>query len=492
MMRKILYGVAALVALYLVLMIPPAPFDVPEFRPAEDPFVWGQDDLWERLEENFQAARLMDPAELNALVESRTAAMDELLRDYEATVREPGDPIFAEIETGFFELAPLFAAMSGSAEWPIGFYNRVRRKMKSDSATWDTDTTAARDTIYRTLYGLRAATEEIELQWGEDLIDPVLAVNDEPSATPATEILGIRVHSGDLLVSRGGAEVSAFIARANDYPGNFSHVAIIYVDAETQEAHIVEAHIERGVAIASIDDYVADKKLRFMVLRPRSNLPEIVANPMLPHEAAAFVYKEALQRHIPYDFAMDYFDSSKMFCSEVGSYAYRQFGISLWEPKSTVSSQGIVNWLTTFGVRNFFTLLPADLEYDPSLSIVAEWRDRETLAKDHIDNAVMDALIERANAGEQLDYDPWLLPVARVLKTWSVAMNSLGRVAIIPEGMGVSTVLKNQDFIQRFVETRDGTLQMATEFEENNGYPPPYWELFAMAQDIGKTEVSRP
>jgi hypothetical protein len=481
MIKKILYGLAALLAVYFLLLIPPDPYEIPDLRPAESPFIWGQDDLWHRLEQSFRAARRIDREQLMLLVDARTKAMDELLHDYEASVRDPRDPIYAELENGFFELAPLIAATSGDTDWHIGYYNRIRKKIKRDSSTWDTSLPAARDTIYRTLYGLRAAIEEIELQWGRERVNPVLSVGEEPSATPATEILGIKVHSGDLLVSRGGAEMSAFIARANDYPGNFSHVAIIYVEEETKTPHIVEAHIEKGVAIATTDAYLEDRKLRFMVLRPRSDLPQIVADPMLPHDAAKYAFNEAMKRHIPYDFAMDYFDSTAMFCSEVGAYAYRQFGISLWEPKSTVSSEGIVRWLTTFGVRNFFTLLPADLEYDPSLSVVAEWRDRETLAKDHVDNAVVDALISRANAGEELDYNPWMLPVARVLKAYSVAMNSLGKVAIVPEGMGVLTTLTNEEFKRRFRETKRRTLQMAEDFEKDRGYPPPYWELVSFA-----------
>jgi len=128
--------------------------------------------------------------------------------------------------------------------------------------------------------------------------------------------------------------------------------------------------------------------------------------------------------------------------------------------------------------------LPADLEYDPSLSVVAEWRNRETLAQDHVDNAVMDALIARANEGEELNYDPWMLPVVRVLKAYSVVLNWTGRVAIVPEGMSPVTVLKNEEFKSRFRETRRHTMKMAADFEEEMGYPPPYWELVDMANEF--------
>lgn len=480
-MKKLSYGLLALCAIYALLLIPPRSPEAPEFKPSEQPFVWGQNELWQLLEEGFQVARTLEQAQLARLVSAKTKSAEQVLRDYESSVRSPDDPIYAKLESNFFEAAPLIAAMSDRTDWHLRFYERFRTKMKNDSTTWDLSMKSSRDAIYRSLYGMRAAVEEIELQRGSDLMRSTLKVKDEPSATPATEILGIRVHSGDLLVSRGGSEMSAFIARANDYPGNFSHVAIIYVEPGTNIPYIVEAHIDKGVTVADTSAYLEDTKLRFMVLRPRADLSAIDANPMLGHEAARFVLNEARQRHIPYDFSMDYFDSSRMFCSEVGSYAYREFGISLWEPKSTVSSEGVVSWLMAFGVENFFTQLPADLEYDPSLSVVAEWRNRETLAQDHVDNAVMDALIARANEGEELDYNIWMLPVVRVLKAYSVVLNWTGRVAIVPEGMSPLTVLKNEEFKSRFRETRRHTMQMAADFEEEMGYPPPYWELVDMA-----------
>ncbi|MCK7517747.1 MAG: hypothetical protein MZV64_08560 [Ignavibacteriales bacterium] len=54
-------------------------------------------------------------------------------------------------------------------------------------------------------------------------------------------------------------------------------------------------------------------------------------------------------------------------------------GINLWMGKSTISSKGTAKLLAGFGVKYFETQEPSDLEYDPQLSVVAEWRDLETL-----------------------------------------------------------------------------------------------------------------
>jgi hypothetical protein len=457
--------------------------NTPPQMASQIPFLWDRDALWEQLESTFLKAKGMPSEELDSIVDVLTRETDSILSSYEDIALYPDDNFYPLIEAQFFEVAPLIAAQENKSDWHIRFYNRVRKKLKLDSRSWDMTATNARTISYRILYGMRATVEEILLQSNEDQFVSTMFVTEEPSSTPAADILGIQVHSGDLLVSRGGAEVSAFISRGNDYPGNFSHVAIVHIDEQTNEPYFVEAHIEKGVAIATLDAYLKDKKLRFMVMRPRADLPQMEANPMLPHEAALYISEESQTRHIPYDFQMDYYDASAMFCSEVGSYAYKQFGVTLWEFESTISSNGIMEWLHDFGVENFVTQMPSDLEYDPLLSVVAEWRNKEVLFQDHVDNAVMDALISRANDGEQLQYNTLMLPVARVIKGYSFFLTSIGKEGVIPEGMGAVTALKNNYFVARFQQCKSRAQSKIAAFIDENNYLPPYWQLVRMAEE---------
>ena len=482
-MKKFIRFLLLIIVLYLILLIPFPNNQVEIQKPSEDPFIWGQDKLWDQLEISFQNAKEIPSEELDSIVKSMTKECDSLFNKNEYKILKPEDPFYASIEKRFFQIAPLIAAQKVKSDWYVGFYNQVRKKMKYDSRSWDMDNELTRNLTYRILYGMRATVEEILLQSSDDQFISTTFVSEEPSVTPSVDVLGIKVHSGDLLVSRGGAEVSAFISRGNDFPGNFSHVAIIHIDKETNKPYFVEAHIEKGVALASLDEYLNDKKLRFMVMRPRADLPEMIKNPMVPYEASLYIFNESQARHIPYDFKMDYYDSSAMFCSEVGSYAYKHFGIQLWEFESTISSNGIINWLNDFGVENFVTQMPSDLEYDPMLSVVAEWRDKEILFQDHLDNAVMDALISRANEGENLDYNIWLLPIARTIKAYSFFLNIFGKEGVIPEGMDAQTALKNNDFVDRFNKLKPITESKINSFKEENNYLPPYWQMVRMAEE---------
>jgi hypothetical protein len=480
MVRVLLF----LIAVYLLLLIPDSKEDHTLVMAGKRPFVWNRDAQWQQLEEKFNAAKQLPPAIIDSSIDGlkRVAEADFKVFDQPEFFVGSADSILTDLENNFFNLAPLVAVKTAHLPWFITYYNQVRNEVKQRSRQWNMNEPEKRNTVYTLLYGMRAAVEEVILQTDTSKLSPIMLVKEERSVTPVTHIFGIEVHSGDLLVSRGGAEVSALISRGNDYPGNFSHVALVYVDENTSQAYLIEAHIERGVAVSSVDQYEQDKKLRFMVMRPRADLPQMQKDPMLPQKAARLMFEEANRRHIPYDFKMNFHDSSVMFCSEVCSYAYRKQGVQLWQPVSTISSQGVINWLHDFGVENFVTQMPSDLEYDPQLTVVAEWRDPGTLFKDHIDNAVMDVLLERADAGETIPYNNWKLPIVRVVKAYCTILNWFGKTGIIPEGMNATRALKNQSFVSRYVKLKEQTLQLADKFMQQKGYRPPYWQLVNMAR----------
>ena len=470
-----------LLALYLLLLIPDA--DKHNLiKAADKPFAWNQDSLWTVLETEFKEARKENKPTLDTGISSFFANQNILYRHIKENNISAADSSLQQMLTNYFHLAALIAAAPQQRDSFITLYNHIRTAVKLQSKQWNMNDKQVRNTLYQILYGMRAAAEEVLLQTDSIHFDPAMNVTDEPSATPFTNIFGIKVHSGDLLVSRGGAEVSAMISRGNNYPGNFSHVALIYIKEKTNEPYLVEAHIEKGVAVASAEQYIKDKKLRFMVLRPGADLQQLKADPMLPHKAAKLAYEEALSRHIPYDFKMNFYDSSALFCSEVGSYAYKKMGIQLWQAVSTISSQGVVNWLSDFGVENFVTQMPSDLEYDSQLSVVAEWRDPETLMKDHVDNAVMDALLEEADKGKLIDYAHWQLPFVRLVKCWCMVKNKFGGIGIIPEGMSATQALKNQTFVALYNKVRIETKSLSDQFIKEHQYRPPYWQLTAIAR----------
>jgi hypothetical protein len=474
-----------------VLLLVPAPGRARPHAAGGKPFAWHQDERWEALEAGFVQARAGGCRSLETKIEQMLRDAQRLLGAVASRQLEPESPSFDQIEHITFDLGPMVGACPDKIPDYIDLVTRTRSVVKRQSQRWDMGQPATRDRLYRLIYGGRAAVEEAMLQAPGGMVPALVRGDDEPSSTPSAEILGVRIHSGDILVSRGGAPTSALIARGNDYPGNFSHVALVHVDGRSGAASVVEAHIERGVAVATLDGYLRDVKLRVMVLRLRADLPPIVADPTLPHQAATVAIHEASDRHIPYDFAMDFSDHGRLFCSEVASAAYERFGITLWMHLSSISSPGLASWLADFGVTHFQTQEPSDLEYDPQLSVVAEWRDPQALLADHVDNAVVDAMLEGAERGDTLDFAWYALPAARLAKLYSSALNAFGLVGPVPEGLSAAGALRTRRFIKTHAVIRDRLLRASKEFERAHGYVPPYWELVRLARRASSEIGSR-
>ncbi|MBC8183527.1 hypothetical protein H8E88_20735 [candidate division KSB1 bacterium] len=469
------------ILLFLFLLIPESPSPAPE-RAQNQPFIWNQDSLWLALEKRFIQARQAGKEKLSDSIDVSLLTIHNLLNQISADSLLPDDQLFSQLENALFKLAPLVGAYQHRLTDYIKLFSRLRYVVKNQSLHWDMNSAEARQSIYRLLYGGRAALEEVMLQSDHEKIPAVVMGFEEPSKTPGASILGVIIHSGDILVSRGGAPTSALIARGNDYPGNFSHVALVHVDEKTHLASIIEAHIECGVAVATLHDYLRDKKLRVMVLRLRESLPQLIRDPMLPHKAATTALNDAKTKHIPYDFEMDFQNNDKLFCSEVASAPYQNLGVKLWMGISSISSPGIVRWLSCFGVKHFETQEPSDLEYDPQLRVVAEWRDPETLFKDHIDNAVIDVMLENANEGKDLDYDWYMLPVSRIAKAYSSLINVFGLVGPVPEGMSATAGLRNKRLTQDHKVIKALVEIQTLEFKKEYGYTPPYWQLLKFTE----------
>jgi hypothetical protein len=483
--RKQIGALLTLVILFFLLSIPDSSPTLPPIQQSAiaQPFFWNQDARWDSLEARYAAARSAGCNTVSRSLDNNLHALENLLSYIERTAVPPTASVFPQIEEQYFSLAPLIGACPERVSEYLALASRLRTAVKRQSEQWNMNDRRTRETLYRLLYGSRSAVEEVILQTPQSNHPPALLTGtDEPSSSPSAQLLGVTIHSGDILVSRGGAPTSALIARGSDFPGNFSHIALAHVDSVTGQLLIIESHIERGVAIATPDEYMHDTKLRVMVLRLRSDLPALVNDPLLPYRAASAMLQRAQHQHIPYDFTMDYNDTTQLFCSEVASSAYGNFGVKLWSGTSHISTAGIRSWLADFGVRNFETQEPSDLEYDPQVRVVAEWRDAETLFKDHIDNAVTDAMIEEAERGKNLEYQWYMLPLARLVKAYSMALNFFGSVGSIPEGMSATSALKHEYYASRHSSSVAKVKMMAEKFRVEYGFAPPFWKLLSMAR----------
>ncbi len=447
-----------------------------------EPYVWNRDQLWTRLEQRFVAARTQDCRNLHSEIGGRLDRLNALTQSIEAQPLTADAPVWDDAEYQMLSLGPLIAACPDKLTAYIASVNRLHKVVKHKARKWPAQSQETRHRLYQIIYGGRTAIEEILLQVPDSGVPALWQDVPVPSAAPSIEVHGVTLYSGDMLVSRGGAATSALIARGSDYPGNFSHVSLLHVDAITGKGSVIEALIETGVQIHTVEEYLEDKKFRIMVLRLRPDLPSVIQTPDIAHQAARWAIEAAGKEHIDYDFEMDFRDNHKLFCAEVIYAAYETVGINLWTGLSHISAEGTARWLEGFGVKNFITLEPSDLEYDPQLVRVAEWRDLDTLFRDHIYSAVTDAMLEDANAGDTLGYNRLMLPLAWGAKAYSAVKNQFGGTGPIPKGMDSKAALRSKWYTKQHAKRVDRVMTLIDAFKQGKGYTPPYWELVQLAR----------
>ena len=208
-------AVVAMAVLYAALLIPDQRHS--PRGAGRIPFEWKQNAFWSGLEKQFTAARGNGCDASAARIDSgleRIHRSTEILREQSV---HPTNALFASVEGDVFSLGPLIAACPSRSTDYISAVTRLRSAVKRQSEHWDLNQPAARQTLYRQLFGSRMALEEVMLQASINEVPALTLSDDEPSRTPVVNILGVTLHSGDILVTRGGAPTSALIARGNDF-----------------------------------------------------------------------------------------------------------------------------------------------------------------------------------------------------------------------------------------------------------------------------------
>lgn len=487
--RVIVGTIVGMLAAAAVLSIP-APRREPVVG-TPTPFRWDAAELFTLLEANFLHARALPLEQARARADSLDLEVSPILDRL-----GPDEAIVARARAAAPDTAPLdglariqfeYALLGAAHPVLLGraqdLARRARVQVMRAASLWPADR-VTHEALYRVVFGGRIALEEALVQAGPDALPPLVAIEDVPSRTPFLEVGGVRVHSGDILLSRGGAPTSALIARGSDFANTFSHAALAHVDGRTGIGTVLESLIERGFVVSSVDEYLESKKHKILVLRLSPDHPALLDDPLLPHRAASHMLDLLASRNVPYDFAMTWSDDAEMFCSEVVYHAFRQEGVELWPIRSAMSTPGLVRWLAAMGVREFRTLVPSDLEYDAQLRAVAEWRDLPALMDYRRDNAITDVLLEQADHGRDLGFAWYTLPVGRLVKSWSVIQAALGATPTIPSGMSTGAALRVSALVSTVQpHMKEDLVAREAAFVERNGYRAPYWTLVALARE---------
>ncbi|GAB4417536.1 MAG: hypothetical protein OHK0056_26520 [Bacteriovoracaceae bacterium] len=216
--------------------------------------------------------------------------------------------------------------------------------------------------------------------------------------------------SGDIILSRGNAYSSAAIARIGSVDAQFSHLSLVYKD-EKGKLFTIEAHIEIGNITAPIEEHLHGLNAREVVFRFK--------NEKVAAKAAKYMYekvkaKQDAGKNIRYDFGMDYKDNKKLFCSEViyDGYQFASDNTLNMPLFKTKFNKGLIPFLNKLGIKvnernvdSFDTFAPGDIEFDPRVDLVAEFRNPSKLQDVRMKDAILTKFFQWME-NENYQFDP--------------------------------------------------------------------------------------
>lgn len=186
---------------------------------------------------------------------------------------------------------------------------------------------------------------------------------------------GVEFQTGDILLTRGPTFRSSMVARIGERLSQFSHLAFVYKDEETKKVYTYEAYIgEGGTDIYDIDFALRNDNSLMLWIRPK--------NAEYGKQAGEFIknfkkdYEKQNMTKIPYDFALDFKDRSKLSCAELVQLAY-DGGTKgeLLIPQYINKVRDIPNFLQESNLPSGEIFEPGDMEIDSRFEIVGEFAD---------------------------------------------------------------------------------------------------------------------
>ncbi len=274
----------------------------------------------------------------------------------------------------------------------------------------------------RTFFRISRFIEEYVSEQNSSDAIPKVFEGQSPSLMINPDFESSNLRSGDILLSRGNAVVSASIARIGDDDGQFSHIALVYVDPNTQQVYTIEAHIEIGVVVTPIEKYLTDGKVRAVIYRhPNAQLAHLAAQEMY---AKVLKASQSSSGNIPYDFGMNLGNDKEIFCSEVASLGYKlaaeNLGLSpltipMFKTQITMKNRDFLN---DIGVTAVETFAPTDIDIDPRFALVAEWRDLSKTQDARFLDAILTSIYDWMESHNYV-FDNTIIDITKSSLGWS-------------------------------------------------------------------------
>ncbi len=379
----------------------------------------------------------------------------------------------AELHSRIGQLTFLAATGSRPALPVLEILWQWQQYLKEQSVFWNLRNDMTRDLLVSRL-------DEINTLQAFLVINRQLEITIEEGVVRENHLLNLeQIHSGDFIVD--DSNLAYPFLSISKIPVALSPVTGIVLVGNDSNACIASlpAH---GLHAIPADQLLAKPAGRRMVLRWRSDLPEIIANPTLAHQAASYGYQLSQTLTLPYDYLMDPANHATLFTTEALEYFYEGRQITLFDFVTPTDSAMLLP-LNRLGIHPHQQAVAAELTYQNTVKVVALQLSGPQLKAHNLQLAAYRQALLNLN-------DPatrkirWLLPWYRLKNFYDLIASWTGMERQLPPGMAPETALAYDHIRTQANKILPQLTAKAEEFARQNGYYPSFAELVLLADDI--------
>lgn len=467
---KISSRAAVLIIIYLLLSIPDAKY---QYFSGETLNETAYSPVTDKLITNHLSSIInFTEKEKSRQYDSLITILSTKLIALKSELLESNNPVIDSI-THDFGLASAIISLSSNNPKPIleNLWN-WRQYLKEQSLFWNTNNSDQKLHIASTMSFIGLCEDFIVTNRG--------LVYTKLSKTPTSlnpESTFSNIKSGDFLLSSNDISY-CYLEQAKFIPELTPSIGLILIKGDS--SFYISSSPGEGLHILKLSNFASRPFAKRLQLRLRDDMPELISNPAIPHQAANFIYDLAIEQHIDYDFTFNP-QNRNSFC-ETGlfRFAYEDQNINFITSYSPVGNTYIYG-LNRLGIRNEHRATASEIQFHSSIEVVGQQISGEGIKSRNLEMASSIASLATIDA-KLMKSLRWRLPYYRLLKGYSSIASLIGKDPLIPSGMAPESAV-----IHDYINTRKKALlpfliNEAAQFESDNQYFPTYSMLCEMAK----------
>jgi hypothetical protein len=200
--------------------------------------------------------------------------------------------------------------------------------------------------------------------------------------------------SGDIILSRSNSFSTGLLAYQGEVPGNLSNLGFVFKNS-SGEISILETNFETGLIIIPIQEYLEQKRTRLVLYRFQDETLSSKASQKLFEKVSLAIEEDEV---VPFDFLSDINEVNEIFPLEMLHLAFKETSsgaVDLPLYKAKFLKELAPFWkqlglsVEEDDLKNLETFSLNDLEFDPRIELVLEWKDPLSVKDNRVKDLVL-------------------------------------------------------------------------------------------------------